>query len=97
MKLTPKETKKALKESERIREEYRKEYDKFMVQYKKDHEVCPKCGDKNHSSTLAGYVMCSDRREEFKDLNDCVCSKCGDKHTCHERIGAKEFYQKSQK
>lgn len=83
MKLTPEELKEL--------ENNRKEYDKFMAQYKKDHAVCPKCGDKNHSSTLAGYIMYSDRREEFKDLNDCVCSKCGDKHIYHERVSVEQF------
>jgi len=68
-----------------------KDHKKFMVKYKKEHEVCPKCGDKGHSSTLMGYIMHSDKRNEYKDLNRCVCLKCGDQHTMHERISVKEF------
>jgi hypothetical protein len=68
-----------------------KEYKKFMRKYSKAHKVCPKCGSKMHSTTLVGYAFYSEKKEEYKDLNDCVCSKCGDKHTAHERISVKEF------
>jgi transcription elongation factor Elf1 len=65
-----------------------------MKKYHKEHEVCPKCGHKQHSTTLIGYPLFSDKREEYKDLNSCVCSNCGDKHTAHERISIKEFKAK---
>lgn len=72
-------------------EESLKDYKEFMAKYKKQHEVCPKCGSIKHSTTFAGFIMISDRREEYKNLNDCVCFDCGDKHTCHDRISVEQF------
>lgn len=74
-----------------------KEYNSFMKKYRKQHEVCPKCGEKGHTTTLMGYPMYSDRREEYKDLNTCVCTICGDVHSCHSRISIKEFKKKQYK
>jgi hypothetical protein len=68
-----------------------KDYHKFMKAYRKQHEVCPKCGSKAHTSTLMGYVLNDNKRNEYKDLNRCKCSDCGDVHTAHERISKKEF------
>jgi len=62
-----------------------------MDTYKKQHKVCPKCGSTGHSTTLMGYILNSDKREEYKDLNSCVCSECGDKHTAHDRISIELF------
>jgi hypothetical protein len=70
-----------------------KDYNSFMKKYRKQHEVCPKCGAKEHITTLMGYPMYSDRREEYKDLNSCLCV-CGDVHSCHDRISIKEFKNK---
>lgn len=66
-------------ESERIR-------NNFMNQYRKDHALCPKCKSSTHSSTLAGFIFYADKADEYKDLNNCVCSRCGDRHTTHERV-----------
>ena len=33
-----------------------------------------------------GYILNSDKRDEYKDLNNCVCTECGDRHTAHERV-----------
>lgn len=63
-----------------------------MDKYRLLHEVCPNCGSREHSTTLVGYILNSDKREEYKDLNSCVCSFCGDRHTAHERISVEEFY-----
>lgn len=71
-----------------------KEYEKFMRKYRKVHKVCPKCGAEQHSTTLCGYVLNLEKKEEYKDLNNCSCLKCGDHHTAHERISVKEFKQK---
>ena len=49
--------------------------------------TCPKCGAIPHSTTLMGYVL-SDI-ETYKDLNNCICSQCGDSHTCHDRVPMK--------
>ena len=63
-------------------------YNKIMKKYRKEHEFCPKCGAKGHSTTLMGYPL---KDVDYKDLNICVCSNCGDKHTAHERISLKEL------
>ena len=62
-----------------------------MKIYKKQHELCPKCGYKGHSSTLMGYVLDMNKKEEYKNLNICVCLKCGNRHTYHERISRKNL------
>jgi predicted nucleic-acid-binding Zn-ribbon protein len=58
----------------------------FSKKYKQLHEACPKCGDTNYTSTLAGYAYDSDNPDGYKDLNDCVCYNCGDKHVVHDRV-----------
>ena len=32
------------------------------------------------------YILYTDKLENYKDLNNCTCSSCGDKHTTHERV-----------
>ena len=59
----------------------------FRERYRKDHMLCPVCGAKEHSSTLAGYPLNVNDMESYKDLNKCVCSKCGNKHLVHDRVG----------
>lgn len=66
--------------------EERKEYKKVIKQYNLDHALCPKCGAKSHSTTYVGYILHMDRKDEYKDLNRCVCSNCGDVHTTHDRV-----------
>ncbi len=60
--------------------------DIFYKEYNENHKYCPKCGHTGHSTTLAGYILNLEDTESYKDLNDCVCSKCRDKHTVHERV-----------
>jgi formate dehydrogenase maturation protein FdhE len=71
-----------------------KSYNDFMEEYEKKHEVCPKCGSKPHTSTLVGYILNSDKPEEYKDLNRCTCTSCGNVHTCHDRISEEEYKNK---
>lgn len=66
--------------------EERKEYKKVIKQYHLDHARCPKCGSESHSTTYVGYILHMDRKDEYKDLNRCVCSNCGDVHTTHDRV-----------
>ena len=66
-----------------------KESDIFRAKYKKDHKCCPKCGAEGHSSTLAGFIINSDDRESYKNLNTCVCSECYDVHKTHDRVPMK--------
>lgn len=63
-----------------------REYLKFMKKYKKNHECCPKCGTKEYTTTLVGYIFNSEDKGNYKDLNICVCANCGDKHTVHDRV-----------
>lgn len=61
-------------------------YDAFMKEYNSLHKCCPKCGSEPHMTTLVGYLLDLDHTEDYKDLNRCTCTKCGDSHTMHERI-----------
>jgi len=65
------------------------EYKEFMTKYRKQHACCPKCGAKEHSKTLVGYIMVSINRDAYKDRNSCVCSNCGDRHIAHDRVPEK--------
>lgn len=64
----------------------KQDYDSFMNQYRKDHALCPKCRHSAHMSTLVGYVYNAEDKENYKNLNTCTCSHCGDRHTTHERV-----------
>ena len=61
---------------------------KFKKEYREKHKYCPKCGAEPHISTLVGYAVSLDKKEEYKNLNNCFCSVCGDKHTTHDRVGS---------
>lgn len=61
-------------------------YRALMDQYREQHKYCPKCGHDSHTTTLMAYILNTDKPENYKDLNKCVCSKCGDIHTTHDRI-----------
>lgn len=64
----------------------RLEQKKLKSEYESKHKFCPKCGDINYSMTFVDYILDISKKEEYKDLNNCICTKCGDKHTKHERI-----------
>ena len=57
-----------------------------MNEYHEKHKHCPKCGSKGYMSTLMGYVLHMDKKDDYKDLNNCTCSDCGDHHTTHDRV-----------
>lgn len=65
------------------------DYRLFMAKYHKNHEFCPKCGSKEHTSTEVAYIITLENRKEYKDLNQCVCQACYDSHTYHERVPKK--------
>lgn len=67
------------------------EYQEFMKKYGNEHAVCPKCGHIGHSSGLMGYPVNMEKKDEYKDLNKCLCSFCGDKHLAHNRISVKQW------
>jgi len=60
------------------------EYNQFMTEYIKQHCCCPKCGSKNFTTTLAGYIFNSAHPEEYKDKNSCYCLDCGWRGIRHE-------------
>ena len=64
----------------------RREYKKFLKEYNLNHAKCPKCGAESHSTTYVGYILHMDKKDEYKDLNKCVCSECGNVHTTHDRV-----------
>ena len=64
----------------------KKEHDDFIQRYNNDHEYCPKCGSNKYSITYVGYILNLDDKESYKDLNRCICSDCGDRHTKHDRL-----------
>lgn len=66
-------------------EESVEEYNDFMREYHAKHKHCPKCGCTEHTSSLLGYVLYSDRKDEYKDMNRCRCTNCGDTHITHDR------------
>jgi hypothetical protein len=65
---------------------YSTEYDIFMDKYYELHKYCPACGSEGHMSTLVGYILNMDHKEDYKDLNRCTCTSCGDTHTAHDRV-----------
>ena len=67
-------------------EESLQQYNEFMKWYKSQHKYCPICFSEQHSTTLMGFILNWEDKENYKDLNSCVCVTCGSKHTVHERI-----------
>jgi hypothetical protein len=63
----------------------------FLKEYSRKHQLCPKCGSKGNMSTLVGYIVNMNNREDYKDHNICTCSKCSDRHTVHDRISVEDF------
>lgn len=56
----------------------------ILKEYSMKHRLCPICKSEKYSTTLVGYVY--NPVKEYKDLNSCVCSNCGDRHTTHDRV-----------
>ena len=60
---------------------------KYLDEYEKRHARCPKCLQTECAETLVGYLLTDIKlKEDYKDLNRCYCTKCGDKHTKHDRV-----------
>lgn len=72
-------------------EESSNDYKDFMDDYNEKHKFCPKCFSTEHTSTLVGYILNMDKKEDYKDKNKCVCRKCGDKHIFHDRLSSNEI------
>ncbi len=69
------------------------QYELFMIQYDLDHALCPKCGSKDHMSTLMGFALNMDNKEAYRNLNRTTCSNCGHVCTAHDRISVEQFKQ----
>lgn len=67
------------------------EYTDFMDNYNKQHRCCPNCGNEQHSTTLVGYFLYKDKKNDYKDENGCVCTSCGNQHTKHQRISRSQW------
>ena len=67
------------------------DYRRFMKQYNKDHEVCPKCGLKYITSTLMAFAIDLQNTNEYKDKNSIECIDCGFQGICHDLISEKQF------
>jgi hypothetical protein len=61
-------------------------YNDFKDNYNRQRLNCPVCGHTTYTSTLMGYTLNWDDKDNYMDLNRCVCTNCGDNHTFHERI-----------
>ena len=64
----------------------RSEREKFDMEYYLNHKYCPVCGSKEHTSTLMGFILNMNKKEDYKDLNQCECTACGNKHLAHDRV-----------
>ena len=67
------------------------ETEEFMKSYRKNHMYCPDCGSNEYKTTLIGFPLYLDKKEEYKDMNRCFCLKCGSNHKVHDRISLREF------
>lgn len=65
---------------------YDDECSEFMKDYNNKHRLCPHCGFDLCHSTLATFVYTPDLKDTYKDVNRCVCFKCGFVHVKHDRI-----------
>ena len=62
------------------------EYNQFMINYHKQHSCCPKCGSKNFTSTLVGYIFDTSKPDEYKDKNSCHYLDCGWRGIRHDLV-----------
>lgn len=67
-----------------------KEYNEFMSKYRAQHCCCPKCGSKNYSTTLAGYIFNSEHPEEYKNKNAVNCLDCGWRGIIYDLVPEKD-------
>lgn len=70
------------------------ERDVFWDHYNTQRKHCPVCGSIIYSTTLVGYILVMDDKDNYQDKNRCVCQDCGDTHTFHERV-SKQHLRKS--
>jgi len=64
----------------------RKESDDFRNQYHNNHKRCPSCGGEDYSSTLVGYVLNMNDKENYKNKNHIECLDCGFKGIIHDLV-----------
>lgn len=64
--------------------------DEFRKHYNSQHKYCPNCGNEHCITTLAGYILNTDKMNEYCDRNRCDCD-CGFVHTVHDRVATKSL------
>ena len=72
------------------------EYDKFMKKYHREHSCCPKCGSNKMCTTLMGYPLHMDHKEDYKDLNAVECQNCdyhGIRHDLVPKTKVKKLHE----
>lgn len=61
-------------------------YATFMKKYEDDHRCCPNCGSDSYKTTYLVYILDTSNTKDYKDMNTCICNKCGDVHKKHDRV-----------
>ena len=69
-----------------LKSEDDKKYEDFKREYDEEHEACPKCNALSHISLFMVYPFDVNNKQDYKDLNFCICNECGDEHIAHERV-----------
>jgi len=62
------------------------EYNEFLENYNELHRCCPICGHDKFIATFVDYFLDLNNKENYKNLNECICLNCRDIHIFHERI-----------
>lgn len=58
--------------------------------YNEAHACCPKCGNYDGFSQIAGYVQDPSDPAKIKNMNKAWCSNCKDEHLVDDRVPAIE-------
>lgn len=66
-------------------EKLSKEQDEFLNDYNIKHKYCPVCGFEICRTNLVAFRLDLNNKEDYKDLNTCVCVRCGSRHKRHDR------------
>ncbi len=62
----------------------KKDYYEYTKEYNRLHATCPICGSKDYISTLLSFTYSNSI--EYKNMNECICNKCGYKHIVNDRV-----------
>lgn len=62
------------------------QYRQVISDYEKKHRYCPVCGFGRYVTTLVAIPLDLNNPDAYKDINDCICDACGNKHKMYERV-----------